>query len=479
MIKKTAIFLILATFLFCLTGSDQNVSAGGGGGRLLTLAIPPAAFRPNQDGYTYNNAGYWLEQTTFTTPCSGCDAVYYAPVHLSHAAVIKGFTAYIEDDMPLKSGQVDLIEADLAAGSISILGSVSSPVGTNSDFTPYSLTGLAHSVDNQNHAYYLRYYTPEEQTSAHEILLGGVQISYLGGYTTYPSYFSITGADFTPFSEQNDYTNEGVGLDEGSGSVHDYQAGVILPNGARLDQTTFYYYGASARTVSANLCRVNLNGTYDYINTLTSPTTPGSGSVSSTDFYTDRVDNNFHAYWLYYRFAGTTGSWPIPYGVVIKYTPKIYSADETIFSVPAASFVPRHGNYSYQNHGRYLIHISDGAGDTDDGAYMGPIAPPDGSALTFMSFMYGTSLPSASGELLLLRVSDAFNFDLMWSMSTLTNGGWHQTGSSDIAYNPIVYLHNAYYLRFNLPPSSGSEWVYAIGSSNNWAYRDHLPAISK
>jgi hypothetical protein len=475
MIKKTITLLFLAMFLFCSMESVQNVSAGGGGGMFRVMTIPAAAFRPQQDGFTYNNSGYWLQHTSFGGICPSCEAIYFAPVHLPHWAVITGLTAYIDDNNATKAATVDLVEANLATGTVSSwVAAVSSPTGTNSDFTPYSVSGLAQDVDNQNHAYYLRYRTPMEQTNSDEILLGGVQISYIEWAPTSPSYYSITGADFTPFSEQNDYTNSGARLEDGSASQHDYQAGVILPNGARLDQMTFYYYGVSGNTVSANLYKTNLDGDYIYVNSLSSASADGNGSANSTVFASDRVDNSMYAFWIYYRFS----SGPIPYGVVIKYTPKVYSTDEEIFSIPAASFVPRQGNYSYQNHGRFIIHYSVG-GASIDGAYMAPITPPPNSSVTFMSFMVGNSANSNPGELLLLNTTTEFNLYEMWSHTTLTDGGWYAIGSHNVQRNPIAYPHNAYYLRFNLPPSSDSNWVWAVGARGQWEYKNFLPLMSK
>ncbi len=247
--------------------------------RLIT--IPAAAFRPNQKGYTYINPGYLLEHSSFGGICPSCEAYYFAPVHLPHFAVITGLTAYIQDNNPTKTASVDLVEANLVAGSVSAwIGTVSSPVGINSGFTYYSLAGLAQTVDNENHAYYLRYRTPMEQTSSDEILLGGVQIKYIEGSPANPGYFSLTAADFTPFSQQNAYTNSGARLEMSGASALDFQAGVMLPNGARLDQMTFYYYGVAGNSVSANLYKTNLNGDYIYVNSLASALAPPS-SIST------------------------------------------------------------------------------------------------------------------------------------------------------------------------------------------------------
>jgi hypothetical protein len=477
MIKRITTLFFLATFLFCSTGRMQNVSAGGGGGVPRVITIPAAAFRPNQDGYTYDNAGYWLKHSSFGNICpSGCDATYYAPVHLPHTAIITGLTAYIEDNNTTYHATVDLMEGVLANGSVSFpyIASVSSPVGINSGFTPYSQSGLSSGVDNANHAYYLRYSTPMEQTSSDEINLGGVQISYLEYSPASTSYFSLTGADFTPFSDQVDYLNSGVSVEEGQGHEWDFQAGVILPNGARLDQMTFYYLKHATRTVSANLCRVyNFQGDYTCLSSLASVTGSGYGSATSTISSNRNVDNIIYAYWLFYRFAAG----PKPYGVVIQYTPKFYSTDERYFSIPAASFVPRNDNYTYQNHGRYLIHSS--GGDSNGGAYMAPFAPPPGSSVTFMSFKVGNSENSTPGKLLLLNSTIAGGLNEMWSQYTLSIGGWYEMGSSIIYRNPIDYSHNAYYLRFNLPPSTVSDWVTALGARGEWAYRSYLPLISR
>jgi hypothetical protein len=477
MIKKITTWFFLATFLFCSTGSVQNASAGGGGAVSRVITIPAAAFRPNQDGYTYDNAGYWLKHSSFGNICpSGCEAIYYAPVHLPHTAVITGMTAYIEDNNTTYHATVDLMEGVLANGSVSFpyIASVSSPAGINSGFTPYSQTGLSSGVDNANHAYYLRYSTPMEQTSSNEINLGGVQISYLEYPPPSTSYFSLTGADFTPFSDQVDYSNSGVSVEEGQGHEWDFQAGVILPNGARLDQMTFYYLEHATRTVSANLCRVNdFQGNYTCLSPLTSATGTGYGSATSTISSNRNVDNIHYAYWLFYRFAAG----PKPYGVVIQYTPKFYSTDERYFSIPAASFVPRNDTYSYENHGRFLKHFS--GGDSNGGAYMAPFAPPPGSSVTFMSFKVGNSENSTPGQLLLLNSTIAGNLHEMCSISTLAINGWYEMGSSNISRNPIDYPNNAYYLRFNLPPSTVVDWVTALGARGEWAYRNYLPGISK
>jgi hypothetical protein len=476
MIKKIGTLLFLAAFLFCSTGKAQNVSAGGGGGTPRVITIPAAAFRPNQDGYTYDNAGYWLKHSSFGGICpSGCDATYYAPVHLPHTAIITGMTAYIEDNNPAYHATVDLMEGVLANGSVSFpyIASVSSPAGINSGFTPYSQSGLSSGVDNANHAYYLRYSTPMEQTSSDEINLAGVQISYLEYAPATTSYFSLTGADFTPFADEVDYSNSGVSLENGQAHEWDFQAGVIVPHGARLDQMTFYYRKNSEKTVSANLCRVDdFQGNYTCLSSLASATGSGYGSTISPVF-SHNVNNIFYAYWLFYRFEAG----PIPYGVVIQYTPKIYSTDERYFSIPAASFVPRNDTYSYENHGRYLKHFS--GGESSGGAYMAPFAPPPGSSVTFMSFKVGNSVDSTPGQLVLLNSTIAGNLHEMWSHYTLTTGGWYGIGSSSIFRNPIDYPNNAYYLRFNLPPSTMDDWVTALGARGEWAYRNYLSTISK
>jgi hypothetical protein len=474
MVKKMTTLLLLVILLSWSTERVQNVFAGGGGGERRVISIPAAAFRPSENGFTYYNRGYWLTHTS-GAGWSFTESVYFAPVHLPHWAAITGLTAYIADENPTKSATVDLVEANLATGTVSSwIASVSSPAGTSSYFEPYSISGIYQVVDNQNHAYYLRYSTPREQTSSDEILLGGVQISYLEGAPASPGYFSLTGADFTPFSEHNSYINSGCSLEEASTTVtRDFQAGVILPNGARLDRMTFYYYGVSGKTLSANLYKTNTYGDYIYVNALTSGVI-GNGSSSSTTFASDRIDNRNFAYWLYYRFAFG----PIPYGVVIEYTPKIYSTglDEGFFSIPAASFVPAQGNYSYENHGRFIFHKNEG-GISRYGDYVAPIAPPQGSSATSLFFMVGNSPYSNFGTLGLGGVSDKFAEFGMWSQKTLTAGGWYAIGSSAILPNPFNYRHNLYYMQFYLPPSTSSNWVRAVGGRGQWAYRNFSPSI--
>lgn len=475
MIKKMAIMILLAAFLFSSTESVHPASEGGGGGIPRVLSIAAAAFRPEMKGYTYNNTGFWLEHTSFDGSCQSCEAFYYAPVHLPHNAVITGLTAEMYDHHASRSGNVRLIEADLATGLGSTwIATVSSPVGTSAGFTPYSDTEKNQLVDNQAHAYYLLYWTPEEQTPSEEIMLGGVQISYRENAETSPTYYSLTGADFTPSSQEDHYTNSGARF-ESSGLVdRDFQAGVNLPNGARLDKLTFYYWGTTTTTVSANLAKVNINGVYFYVGGVTSALAAGNGSGNATPFTSNEVNNNSFAYWLFYRFANG----PKAYGVSIQYTPRYSSTDETLFSISAANFVPSHGNYTYQNTGGYIVHLSGGTGNA--GTYMAPFAPPTGSSLKLMSFAVGNSINSTPGMLSLLDLTDARDVYTMWFHETLTSGGWYAIGSSLINRNPIDYRHNTYYLRFNLPASNyPSDWVYAEGAKGQWAYKVFLPAVMK
>ena len=474
MIKKMAIMILLAAFLFSSTESVLPASEGGGGGIPRVLSIAAAAFRPDMDGYTYNNTGFWLEHTTFDGGCSSCNVFYFAPVHLPHYAVITGLTAIMYDLNASSDGYVRLIEADLATGLGSTWIATVSSVGHSGGFTPYSDTGKNQLVDNQAHAYYLLYWTPMEQTPSEEIMLGGVQISYRENAETSPTYYSLTGADFTPFSQEYHYTNSGARF-ESSGLVdQDFQAGVNLPNGARLDQLTFYYWGTTTKTVSANLAKVNINGVYSYVGGVTSALAAGNGSGSTTAFASNEVNNNSFAYWLFYRFPNG----PKAYGVSIQYTPRYNLTDETLFSISAANFVPSHGNYTYQNTGGYLVHLSGGTGNA--GTYLAPFAPPTGSSLKLMSFLVGNSNNSTPGRLSLLDLTDARDVYTMWYQDTSPAGGWSAIGSSLINRNPIDYRHNTYYLQFNLPAANyPSNWVYAVGARGQWAYKVFLPAVKK
>jgi hypothetical protein len=474
MIKKMAIMILLAAFLFCSTESVHPASEGGGGGIPRVLSIAAAAFRPEMKGYTYSNTGFWLEHTSFDGSCPSCNAFYYAPVHLPHYAAITGLSAEMYDLNASRDGYVRLIEADLATGLGSNWIATVSSVGHSGGFTRYTDSGKNQLVDNQAHAYYLLYWTPEEQTPSDEIMLGGVQISYRENVETNPTYYSLTGADFTPFSQEDHYTNSGARF-ESSGIVdRDFQAGVNLPNGARLDRLTFYYWGTTTTTVSANLAKVNLNGTYFYVGGVTSALAAGNGSGNSTAFTSNEVNNNSFAYWLFYRFANG----PKAYGVSIQYTPRYSSTDETLFSISAANFVPSHGNYTYQNTGGYLVHLSGGTGNA--GNYVAPFAPPTDSSLKLMSFAVGNSVNSTPGELSLLNLTDARDVYTMWLHETLASGGWYTIGSSNINRNPIDYQHNTYYLLLNLPASSyPTDWVYAEGAKGQWAYRVFLPVVKK
>ena len=329
------------------------------------------------NGYTYNNTGFMLEHISFGWQLSELRRFLLClPVHLPHDAVITGLTTSIYDHHASKSGSVRLIRI----GPCHRLGIHLDrhrlvTVGINSGFTSYSDTGNNQLVDNQTHAYYLLYWTPMEQASSEEIMLGGVQISYRENVVTKPNLLFAYWGGLHPLLTGKPIYKRRRSIRIRAGLVdRDFQAGVNLPNGARLDQLTFYYWGTTTKTVSANLAKVNINGVYSYVGGVTSALAAGNGSGSSTVFTSNEVNNNSFAYWLYYRFANG----PKAYGVSIQYTPRYSSTDETLFSISAANFVPSHGNYTYQNTGGYIVHLSGGTGNV--GAYNGAVCTPDWTA---------------------------------------------------------------------------------------------------
>jgi len=150
MFKKVASLIFMAIILLGGAFAPPRAQAAPNipvGDEARLLSIPAAAFRPDQDGYTYANSGYRLFHLSRDGSCTVCYAQYYAPLHLPHGAVITAITAYIADENAAFGGTVSLIEVDLLTGTVSTwVTSVASPVGIKLGYTPYTQSGLSHLV---------------------------------------------------------------------------------------------------------------------------------------------------------------------------------------------------------------------------------------------------------------------------------------------------------------------------------------------
>jgi len=471
MFKKVAI-VILLLFFVCTNASPTRSAPERKVGRPRTLSVAAAAFRPDQDGYTFQNLGYMVLHNSFNGSCSGCTSYYYAPVHLPHGAVITGMTALLYDPDAVKSATLYLIETNLATGSVSSwIASVATPAGTNGGFTPYSINGLSNEVDNQTHAYYLRLTVPQETTLANQIILSMVQIFYYDYPPTSTDYFSLTAADFTPFQPDYDYSNYGAGLEDHGTTERDYQAAVYLPHGAALNRLTFYYHGSTSASVSANLAKShNIADDFIYLAGVSSPLVAADGSGFSATFGDDQIDNLNYTYWVYYRLR----SGPEPYGVSIEYTHKIYSSDESYFSVPVAAFIPQIEDFIYENQGKLLVHKSPGYG-----YYVAPFSPPPGVAVTFLQYNVGSSVNCYPGDGDMLSVNTpGVSLNLLWRAVTLSTGGWYGV-ESNLLGNAIDYSHYAYFLKLAIPAYTPDNWVKPMGISGKWSYLLFLPTALK
>jgi len=309
-----------------------------------------------------------------------------------------------------------------------------------------------------------------ETTDLTKITLYGVEVSYIENLIIGPLYYSLSQADFTPSNGTIDYTNSGAQLTTTSATSKDFQAGINLPNGARIDWLDFYYRGVTGKVITARLAFTDATAVYNTLGSVDSVALDGNNSGYIDSFSSRKVDNEHKIYWMLERILNG----PKAYGVRIQYTPRIYSDDETWFSVAAAAFVPDQGNHAYRNSGNRFQHTSESGSLSRN--YIAAIPLAQGVSITRMGFVSGGETTSETVNLMLFQAIMGIGTNSMWHMnSSAPIYGFALISSPSIQYNPIDLRKYKYYLLVDLPESTDIDWVSMVGVIGQWTYKLFLP----
>lgn len=274
------------------------------------LSLSMAPFTPFEDGYNYEQRGWFLRH--LAGPAGGTDpsrGVYLAPLHLPDGATVTKLTYFWSFENTTQSGIARLQRTRLGFDTYEDMAVAYSSTGFGS-FTGSSTDNTITTpiIDNSQYAYYAVLDLP----ATTDVLSYAFIVDYTPAAAAKP-VVSVPAAAFHPFYDTYDYANHGRHLIHGAGSgLQDgvYLAPLHLPHGARITRVTFNYLKDTNRQGTAILQRTRLNqGNYEDLATVTTGLGgPATTSGSSDAILGAKVDNGQYAYWAV---------WVLPPGVLV------------------------------------------------------------------------------------------------------------------------------------------------------------------
>ncbi|MFX1263433.1 MAG: C25 family cysteine peptidase, partial [Promethearchaeota archaeon] len=441
------------------------------------LTIPAAAFTPYQDGYDYENHGRFLIHK------GGPEGWYFAPVHLPHGAQVTKmiFNWYNNSQTGQAQAKARLQRTEFGQGNYLAMAYVTTGLGGIGGGSSQDDTIAYATIDNVKYAYWANFDLP----ATTDVRGCSVVIEYIPP-TTVTGRLSIPAAAFRPYEDGYDYQNHARFLKHlhspGGGTANGwYLAPVFLPHGAKVTKMTFHYYdttiGIEGHAIG-RLQRTRFN--YGDCQEMASVQSAwaGYGSSSDTSILYATIDNSQYAYWVDWDLpvvAGSYNTWGC--GVVLEYDQPNVVTSKGYVSIPAAAFTPLADEYSYQDHGRYLIHKSE---EADNAHYEAPTYLPQGATVTRVSFYYKhDALIAIAGHAHLCRTDPAGNYFDMSYIPTMQSGGFGSGHDYEIVSPIVDNSRYGYWAYWDLPISGSGDDVWGCGMVIEYTYSVYLPVVLK
>ena len=416
------------------------------------LAIPAAAFHPKLFNYSYTNTGRKLTHLSAPEVYYG---EYFAPLQLPDGSSIQKVTFYYDDLSVDDNCHLTLYQSMrgdvMSITPIALLHS-GGYGGSGSDSTTDVWGPIL--VENYLYDYYFLFQGHPTVPSQTDLI--SVRVDYtLPAEQPEDEYLDIAPATFVPYSEGLAFRNEGWRLDHynlGGGPIAHFQAPVLLPDGATVEEAKFYYFDQETSVnAEAHLHRTDLAGSWDpalAMADLYSSGDSGWGSDSALVSRYSTIQNSNNAYWVYYALPETFVLENTIYGrgFTIRFQRGTPGPLEAV-SIPAAAFTPRAATQTFENNGRFLKQYTGGSGST----YVAPLYLPHGKTIRRMRFYYergGTPDYDASAWLLSYPLhGGSTSFHVLLSSS---GSGWRSTDSGVLNGLRVDNMQRAYWLEWIL-----------------------------
>jgi hypothetical protein len=296
-------------------------------------SLPTAAFSPYQDGYSYFNAGRYLEHYSGPGGDISHKGVYWGNVELPNGSSIASLTFYFRMDSS-DYGEVRLSRSRVGYGNTETVAHIYIPSGTY-NHNPLTTTNISSPiVDNSKYTYWIEWEIPPSDKPNCVLTPRFIVIQYTLPSSSSPMVpVSIPAAAFNAFEDGYDYQNDARYLQHfhdpwGGNNRGWYLAPVHIPQGARVTQVEFYWEDHSGTyTTIARLQRTDMLGHFYEMATLNSDgqLIYGWFGLSVTNsVISPKIDVENNAYWVVWDMPVWSQGAIKSCGMILYYTYPLY-----------------------------------------------------------------------------------------------------------------------------------------------------------
>jgi hypothetical protein len=295
------------------------------------VTVPPPAFSPFEDGYTFYVSGSALvhKYGPGTTNARGW---YLAPLHLPDGAAVTEMDFTWSRTSNVTATATALLQrTHLGQDTYENMASTSSDPGAGAFVGTSSTANITNNlINNQLYAYWVLVDLPAVNFSNSYVDARGIEIKYQM-FAISHDRMAVPLAGLRFFEDGYDYQDHGRHLIHTYGPNSSltegwYYSPLDLPNGASIENLTLYYYKNTATAGTVKLQRTLLGGgNWEDLATLSTGTSSGSGSTNTTSIAGGAVDNAQYGYWIIWVVPpAASGDSVQPQGLVIDYDYKSF-----------------------------------------------------------------------------------------------------------------------------------------------------------
>ena len=292
-----------------------------------SVAVPPAAFSPFEDGYVFNITGLSLIHN-YGPGTMNSRGWYLAPLHLPDGAAVTVMNFFWRRaNNTTATATAKLQRTRLGLDNYEDMASISSDPGAG-DFIGISGTSsIANNlINNHLYAYWVLVDLPAASFANQNVETRGIEIKYQQ-FAPNQNGLAVPLAGLRYFEDGYDFQDHGRHLIHTHGpsaSLTDgwYFSPLSLPEGVSITSLTLYYNINTSAAGTVKLQRTTLGlGNYEDLASLSTGTGTEAGTVNTTAVSGGPIDNARYGYWIIWVVpAAATGNQVQPGGLEIDYS---------------------------------------------------------------------------------------------------------------------------------------------------------------